>query len=72
MAEGNGGNGHGARDPLPLMVRCPICRKPTPYQGNPFRPFCSERCRTEDQANWAGGKYAVPAGEVPGQDEEEG
>jgi len=70
MTEGNGANGHGARKgETPLMVRCPICKKPTPYQGNPLRPFCSERCRTHDQANWADGRYALPTEDSPGEDE---
>ena len=29
-----------------LMVTCPTCKKRIPYdRSNPFRPFCSERCK---------------------------
>lgn len=42
-------------------VKCPICRKESVWQGNPDRPFCSERCRLIDLGNWATGEYAVPA-----------
>jgi len=38
-----------------------------------WRPFCSERCRIEDLARWADGRYRVPGESVPrpdGEDEE--
>ena len=38
---------------------CPICRKPAPPRAGLF-PFCSDRCRTQDLANWATGHYAIP------------
>lgn len=41
-------------------VRCPICKKEVPYAGNPFRPFCSERCKLIDLDNWLEGRYRVP------------
>jgi endogenous inhibitor of DNA gyrase (YacG/DUF329 family) len=44
------------------MVRCPICKKETPWDGNEFRPFCSERCRLIDLGKWASDEYRV-AGE---------
>jgi uncharacterized protein len=42
------------------FVFCPRCKKQTQYQGNPNRPFCSDRCRNIDLGNWASEKYAVP------------
>ena len=30
-------------------------------RDNPFRPFCSERCKLIDFGNWADGNYSVPA-----------
>ena len=37
-----------------LWVRCPSCGRKTPYtKDNPFRPFCSERCRLLDLGSWA-------------------
>ncbi len=38
--------------------KCPICKKPV-GTGDPEFPFCSKRCRTQDLANWASGKYAI-------------
>ena len=28
-------------------------------EGNPNRPFCSERCRLADLGNWAGERYRI-------------
>lgn len=47
------------------ILACPQCRKRTTWQGNPSRPFCSERCRLIDLANWASGSYAIPSDERP-------
>ena len=40
-------------------MRCPICRRATTLEGNPFRPFCSERCKLIDLDNWLTGRYRV-------------
>ncbi|HSB10109.1 MAG TPA: DNA gyrase inhibitor YacG [Blastocatellia bacterium] len=40
-------------------MKCPICKKPTEWEGNPNRPFCSERCRIIDLGRWAGEEYSV-------------
>ena len=42
-----------------LIMKCPICGKPTTWQDNPDRPFCSERCRVIDLARWASEEYSV-------------
>ena len=44
-------------------MKCPTCHQPTAYQNNPFRPFCSERCKLIDFGAWVNGEYAVPAQE---------
>ena len=44
-------------------VRCPLCREWTAWADNPFRPFCSERCKSGDLGNWATEKYRVPVEE---------
>lgn len=41
-------------------VRCPHCRKETIWQGNPHRPFCSERCKLIDLGQWIEGRYSIP------------
>lgn len=51
---------------MPERLRCPICHQECSREGNPFRPFCSERCRLVDLGNWLGERYRIsgaPAGE---------
>ena len=55
--------------PPPLPRSCPACRGPVTWEENPFRPFCSERCRTVDLGKWATGAYRIPGAPA---DEEEG
>ena len=43
-------------------IRCPICKKEAQWEDNPFRPFCSERCRLIDLGKWASEDYRI-AGE---------
>ncbi|MER3427726.1 MAG: DNA gyrase inhibitor YacG [Pyrinomonas sp.] len=47
------------------QIRCPICGRPTTWENNPFRPFCSERCKLIDFGHWVDEDYAVPAEEEP-------
>lgn len=42
-------------------VKCPQCGRFTLYAPeNPFRPFCTERCRLIDLGQWADESYRVP------------
>lgn len=43
-----------------LMVKCPQCGTETQFEGNEFRPFCSERCKLLDFGAWADEEYALP------------
>ncbi|MGH7906671.1 MAG: DNA gyrase inhibitor YacG [Candidatus Binataceae bacterium] len=44
-------------------MRCPICKRPAGSSpANPFRPFCSERCRSIDLGGWAGEGYRIEGG----------
>jgi endogenous inhibitor of DNA gyrase (YacG/DUF329 family) len=52
-------------------LRCPICRGPVARQGNPHRPFCSERCRLVDLGNWASERYRIPGEAVSEAEVEE-
>jgi endogenous inhibitor of DNA gyrase (YacG/DUF329 family) len=57
-------------------VPCPRCGTPCDFRpSNPWRPFCSERCKMIDLGKWAADEYCVPAapgesGEAPPQDED--
>ena len=44
-----------------MLVKCPRCGKQVEYEGNEFRPFCSERCKMIDLGAWADEEYALPA-----------
>jgi uncharacterized protein len=45
---------------LTRIVRCPVCQTSSEYSSrNPYRPFCSERCRLQDLGAWARGDYVV-------------
>jgi len=47
-------------------VRCPSCGGSSVYSpDNPFRPFCSERCKNLDFGAWASEAYRVPAAPPP-------
>ena len=46
-----------------MRVKCPTCKTEVAWEDNPFRPFCSERCRLIDLGAWANDKYKIPAEE---------
>lgn len=43
------------------LVKCPLCGRQVEYEGNEFRPFCSERCKLLDFGAWADEDYSLPA-----------
>jgi uncharacterized protein len=49
------------------MKKCPTCDKQVEWQDNPFRPFCSERCKLIDLSKWVSEEYRVPGRSVPGE-----
>ncbi len=53
-----------------LVVKCPKCGKENEYNGNEFRPFCSERCKLLDFGAWADGEYNLPSETSSMTDEE--
>ena len=53
------------------VVRCPGCGGDSIYAAsNPWRPFCSARCRGADLGAWASEGYRVAAQPEPGDDAE--
>lgn len=45
----------------PKQVSCPNCKKLSEYStSNPYRPFCSERCKLIDLGDWANENYKIP------------
>ena len=50
------------------QLRCPICGRTVTADAPEF-PFCSQRCRTRDLANWVSETYRVP---VTADDDQDG
>jgi uncharacterized protein len=48
-------------------MKCPTCGKPAEWKDNPYRPFCSERCKLVDLGRWVNEEYRVPGAPVPEQ-----
>jgi len=45
----------------PMLIRpCPICKKPVTWETTPWKPFCSERCKTRDLGAWSSESYRIP------------
>ncbi len=60
--------------PTRRIVTCPSCGGKSVYApDNPFRPFCSERCKNLDFGAWASERYRVAAPPAsPNADTDEG
>lgn len=44
-----------------MLVDCPHCQKKVEWNAsNPYRPFCSERCKKIDLGAWAEERYVIP------------
>jgi endogenous inhibitor of DNA gyrase (YacG/DUF329 family) len=52
------------------IVKCPKCGRKTEYNGNKFRPFCSERCKLIDFGVWADEGFSLPAENTPLSEED--
>ena len=46
----------------PRIVQCHTCKGDSVYSpDNPYRPFCSERCKSVDFGGWASESYRLKA-----------
>ena len=53
-------------DTADKIVRCPACGGDSVYAlQNPFRPFCSQRCKHIDLGAWANEEFKVPVTSEP-------
>jgi len=49
------------QSPKTKLVACPQCGKAALWSPeNPFRPFCSERCKLIDLGKWGSESYRIP------------
>jgi endogenous inhibitor of DNA gyrase (YacG/DUF329 family) len=56
--------------PASRIVDCPGCKGPSLYSpDNPYRPFCSQRCKNHDFGAWATESYRVEARPDPEDDD---
>jgi len=47
-------------------VKCPTCGRQIEYsESNPFRPFCSDRCRLIDLGAWLSEQRSIPGENAP-------
>jgi len=53
------------------IAACPHCGTSTRLDSrNPWRPFCSERCKLIDLGDWLSGRYSIPVREEEPADSE--
>ena len=56
---------------MPRLVKCPVCKTEVSWEGNPHRPFCSERCRLIDLGAWTEGRYQIQGEKINPESKEE-
>ncbi len=44
-----------------MKVCCPTCGKKVEWTNNPYRPFCSKRCKLIDLGKWLNEEYRIGA-----------
>ena len=47
-----------------MNMKCPVCKKEITWEKNPYRPFCSYRCKMIDLGKWLREEYRTE-GEKP-------
>ncbi|MFZ6017145.1 MAG: DNA gyrase inhibitor YacG [Nitrospirota bacterium] len=47
-----------------MKITCPTCKNTTTWEENPWRPFCSERCKLIDLGKWASEEYRIAGGKA--------
>ena len=49
----------------PTKIICPLCRGESEWSNhNPYRPFCSARCRLIDLGEWVAGERVMTSSPV--------
>ena len=57
---------------MSTVVTCPTCGAKVKWNENqPWRPFCSERCRLIDLGKWADEEHRIPGEETIVRDKSE-
>jgi endogenous inhibitor of DNA gyrase (YacG/DUF329 family) len=55
-----------------MMITCSICNELTTWEENPYRPFCSERCKLIDLGKWMTEDYVIEGEDTKDREPEEG
>ncbi|WP_038055871.1 DNA gyrase inhibitor YacG [Thermodesulfobacterium hydrogeniphilum] len=42
-----------------IKIKCPVCGKRTQWENNPYRPFCSKKCKLADLYGWLSEEYRI-------------
>jgi endogenous inhibitor of DNA gyrase (YacG/DUF329 family) len=46
---------------MAVVVKCPTCRRNVEWSdAQPYRPFCSDRCRLIDLGAWVSEQHKIP------------
>jgi endogenous inhibitor of DNA gyrase (YacG/DUF329 family) len=53
-----------------VKIVCPICKNKTTWEENPWRPFCSERCKLIDLGKWVSEEYKIEGREAKNEGRE--
>ena len=58
---------------MPLVVKCPTCRKEVHWDNNRYRPFCSDRCQLIDLGAWTEERYRISGDDLdlPASDQDD-
>jgi uncharacterized protein len=54
-----------------MIIICPVCGNKTTWEENPWKPFCSERCKFIDLGKWVIGDYKIEDKEETAEDEKQ-
>lgn len=52
-----------------MQIACPVCKNKTTWEENPWKPFCSERCKLLDLGKWISEEYKIEGKEVTGSNQ---
>lgn len=52
-----------------MQISCPQCKNITTWEENPWRPFCSERCKIIDLGAWVMEEYRIEGKKEEDEDE---
>jgi endogenous inhibitor of DNA gyrase (YacG/DUF329 family) len=56
---------------MPREVACPRCGQREAWEGNRWRPFCSERCKLIDFGDWLEVRHKIPGDPVETAEDDE-